>query len=160
MKERLVQLINSYPCMSTAEDNFLESISADLADYILANGVVVVDTHIVSPKNLPLITHIAGYPIDEVISLMEAKEAGRIAELPCAVGDDIYWVYYKRAEIKRYIVRSINIIVLDNHITTTIQFHEPNGYREFHYQFSPDCFGKTVFLTKEEAEKALKEKQQ
>jgi hypothetical protein len=83
------------------------------------------------------------------------KPKSRYIELPCAVGDDIYWVYYKRAGIKRYIVRSINIIVLDNHITTTIQFHEPNGYREFHYQFSPDCFGKTVFLTKEEAEAEL-----
>jgi hypothetical protein len=88
----------------------------------------------------------------------EFEDKSRYIELPCAVGDDIYWVYYKRAEIKRYIVRSINIIVLDNHITTTIQFHEPNGYREFHYQFSPDCFGKTVFLTKEEAEKALAER--
>lgn len=40
-RERLVELINNYPCMSTAEDCFMESISDDLADYILANGVVV-----------------------------------------------------------------------------------------------------------------------
>jgi hypothetical protein len=41
MKDRLVELINSYPCMSTAEDCFMESISDDLADYLIANGVVV-----------------------------------------------------------------------------------------------------------------------
>ena len=41
MRDRLIELLNAYPCMSTAEDCFIESISADLADYLLANGVVV-----------------------------------------------------------------------------------------------------------------------
>jgi hypothetical protein len=41
VKERLVDLINKYPCMSTAEDCFMESISSDLADYLLENGVLV-----------------------------------------------------------------------------------------------------------------------
>lgn len=41
MKNRLIELINNYPCMSTAEDYFMESISDDLADYLLANGVIV-----------------------------------------------------------------------------------------------------------------------
>lgn len=40
-KERLVELISDYPCMSTAEENFMESIADDLADYLLANGVIV-----------------------------------------------------------------------------------------------------------------------
>ena len=41
MRDRLIELINNYPCISTAEDCFMESISADLADYLLANGVIV-----------------------------------------------------------------------------------------------------------------------
>lgn len=41
MRDRLIELINNYPCMSTAEDCFIESISSDLADYLLANGVIV-----------------------------------------------------------------------------------------------------------------------
>lgn len=41
MRDRLVELIEQYPCMSTAEDCFMESISSDLADYLLANGVIV-----------------------------------------------------------------------------------------------------------------------
>ena len=40
MRDRLIELIEQYPCMSTAEDCFMESISSDLADYLLANGVV------------------------------------------------------------------------------------------------------------------------
>jgi hypothetical protein len=40
-KERLVELISDYPCMSTAEESFMESIADDLADYLLANGVIV-----------------------------------------------------------------------------------------------------------------------
>ena len=41
MRDRLIELINNYPCMSTAEDCFMESISDDLADYLLENGVIV-----------------------------------------------------------------------------------------------------------------------
>jgi hypothetical protein len=40
-KERLVELISDYPCMSTAEESFMESIADDLADYLLANGVII-----------------------------------------------------------------------------------------------------------------------
>lgn len=40
-RERLIELIGNYPCMSTAEDCFMESIASDLADYLLANGVIV-----------------------------------------------------------------------------------------------------------------------
>lgn len=41
MRDRLVELINNYPCMSTAEDFFLESIATDLADHLIENGVIV-----------------------------------------------------------------------------------------------------------------------
>ena len=40
-RERLIELINKYPCMSTAKDCFMESIAEDLADYLLANGAIV-----------------------------------------------------------------------------------------------------------------------
>lgn len=40
-KERLVELISDYPCMSTAEESFMESIADDLADYLLESGVIV-----------------------------------------------------------------------------------------------------------------------
>lgn len=69
MKERLIELLRK------SGASFERALPEEIADYLLDNGVVVVDSHVVSPKNLPLITHIAGYPIDEVISLMEAKKA-------------------------------------------------------------------------------------
>ena len=37
----MVELISDYPCMSTAEESFMESIADDLADHLLANGVIV-----------------------------------------------------------------------------------------------------------------------
>lgn len=41
MRDRIVELLNNYPCMSTAEDMFIESISDDLSDYLIANGVII-----------------------------------------------------------------------------------------------------------------------
>lgn len=38
MRNSLIELIKQYPCMSTAEDCYIETIAEDLADYILADG--------------------------------------------------------------------------------------------------------------------------
>lgn len=106
MRDRLIELINSYPCMSTAEDCFLESISDDLADYLLANGVIVP---------------------------------------PCKVGDKVYELTTSE-EIK---FRKVKDIIYTN-----------EGFRlrlepYFSYEY---YLNETVFLTFEEAEKALKER--
>ena len=49
MRDRLIELINQYPCMSTAEDCFMESISSDFADHLLANGVITLPCKVGDP---------------------------------------------------------------------------------------------------------------
>lgn len=46
MRDRLIKLINNYPCMSTAEYCFIESISSDFADYFIANSVVALPCNV------------------------------------------------------------------------------------------------------------------
>ena len=62
---------------------------------------------------------------------------------PCKVGDKIYW-YNMGGEIVEADVRKIMYAA-----------RHPHG---FEYDIGFEDFGKTVFLTKEEAEKALKER--
>ena len=68
------------------------------------------------------------------------KPKSRYIELPCAVGDTVYWWNkggnLTEAEVTR------------NCITAKIEVG-------FEYDISYDEIGKTVFLTREEAEKAL-----
>lgn len=46
----------------------------EIVDYLIANGVVVIDTDVVSPENRPLISQYMGRPIDEVINLIRRSE--------------------------------------------------------------------------------------
>ena len=66
-----------------------------------------------------------------------AEEEGRLVVLPCKVGDAVYKIIYQRD----------NFDDQPYSIITTVNFK---------YEMI-DQIGKTVFLTREEAEKALKE---
>ena len=74
------------------------------------------------------------------------KLESRFIELPCAVGDTVYRIY-TRSWIGEDKVEDFNI-------TKRGLFYVDDKGRET----SCDKFGKTVFLTKEEAEKALAER--
>lgn len=146
MKERLMGLIcekiQTDGCIAHCNHPYCYKCEL-VADNLLANGVVVADTNKVIAKNIPLITHIAGYPINDVIDLMEAKNAGRIVELPCAVGDTVYIV----TEVSRAVIECIVLGAWVCEDNCTIITHDGTIHSA--------SFGKTVFLTKEEALKAL-----
>ena len=94
-RERLIKLLDQ-------NCGYVEEQRAELlADYLLANGVIVP---------------------------------------PCKVGDTVYW-YNMGGKIVEAKAKAIYFIV-----------RHPEG---FEYKVSFDDFGKTVFLTREEAEKAL-----
>lgn len=105
-RERLIELIEAYPCMSTAEDCFMESISADLADSLLANGVIVP---------------------------------------PCKVGQTV-WFIRNKTEI---IATAVKKIIL-KHGGLYIKLCCNSMY-----ETTCNSIGKTVFLSREEAEEAL-----
>lgn len=88
MRDRLIELINTKQTNGVTEyANFPTVGNAELADHLLANGVIVLDTGVISPKNRPLITHFANMPINDVLDLVRAKREGRLIVPPCKVGD-------------------------------------------------------------------------
>jgi hypothetical protein len=80
---------------------------------------------------------------EEVQSLAQAKAEGRLVVLPCKVGDSIY-----RPEGLKYSVfwTIANVTIYPDEIVFTDDSDNI---------FTLDDIGKTVFLTREEAEKAL-----
>ena len=90
MRDRLIKLLqdNSYLDVLNEEHWLLA------AEQLLENGVVVIDTDVVSMPNRPLITQYMGRPIDEVINLIRKSEWISVDErLPDKFGK--YLVYRK-----------------------------------------------------------------
>ena len=119
MRDRLIELVCNCPSKIMGANMFLEKISVDLADYLLANGVIVP---------------------------------------PCKVGDTVYYVSDNPLNLSVqantiYEADVSRIITTRYGTTLVIQIHNSYGCTEI-----PDVndYGKTVFLTREEAEQALK----
>lgn len=93
------------------------------------------------------------------IDTLEKLEEGKLIELPCKVGDEVYYLggHYERHKTKVYVDEIKKGIV--DHITIGQKgvpqidvCDDENVWTTFD---GVDDFGKTIFLTKEEAEKAL-----
>lgn len=107
-------------------------------------------------KAVAQITEFEGLPIARLRELAVADKDGRCVVLPCKVGDTIYaiaqvfggdGVYHKITEKK---ITGIG----GNTMNKVWMVNRENSLED---RFSPSEFGKTVFLTREEAEKALTE---
>ena len=81
--------------------------------------------------------------IDRLRELAEADKDGRLVVLPCKVGDTVYF-----ALLGRIIEKQVFSIVSFSNSTRIYC----GGTSEY---FRPEDIGKTFFLTREEAEKAL-----
>ena len=86
--------------------------------------------------------------------LAEADKAGRLVVLPCKVGDIVWANLDKMRHTRKCVIEFANI---GSHVTTIV-FSTVDGLRE-QYGVNPCSFGKTVFLTREEAEKVLEAKE-
>lgn len=84
--------------------------------------------------------------------LAEADKDGRVVVLPCKVGDTVWANLDGMRHTRKCVIEFVNI---GSHVTTIV-FSTVDGLRE-QYGVNPSSFGKTVFLTREEAEKALQE---
>ena len=83
-------------------------------------------------------------PISRIVELAEADKDGRMVVLPCKVGDTVYFALLGRIIEKQV----FSIVTFSN--STRIYCGGTSEY------FRPEGIGKTVFLTREEAEKALR----
>lgn len=91
---------------------------------------------------------------DRLRELAEADKDGRVVALPCKVGQRVFALLDTDKHISECEVKQIG---LSNEIGFVGL--EPIGARGREYGVSLNGFGKTVFLTREEAEKALEAKE-
>ena len=85
--------------------------------------------------------------------LAHAEKHGRLVMLPCKVGDTVYVEWSGGLEYSKSVVEKINIGT-DGQVRFLISAYLHSNSSSW-YQTSD--FGKTIFLTREEAEAALKE---
>ena len=92
--------------------------------------------------------------LKKLAELEDAEQDGRLVWLPCKVGDIVYR-HRATYSAKRFMVREWRIIaiVIDK---TGVTFRCYGRSENIHVFFTPEDIGKTVFLTREEAEDALK----
>lgn len=86
------------------------------------------------------------FTMDDINNLLEAWDAGRLVVLPCKVGDTVYWLhncFITECRVHRIQMNRTGLFIcLKSKVS--------------HGAFRVDiCLGKTVFLTREEAETAL-----
>ena len=91
-----------------------------------------------------------GCDLDRLEELAEADKDGRLVVLPCKVGDTVWANLDGMRHTRKCVIEFANI---GSHVTTIV-FSTVDGLRE-QYGVNPCSFGKTVFLTREEADKAL-----
>ena len=84
-------------------------------------------------------------PVEELAALKEAKDDGRLVTLPCKRGDTAYRLCGPKGR-RRIVERPV----------TSVEF---NGPVTIIHSTADDVLGKTVFLARDEAEKALGKEQ-
>ncbi len=95
-------------------------------------------------EDLSELIHVVGAAgIDHLRELVEAEKDGRLVVLPCKVGDTVF-----AAEAKP--VTTLSVVRVGVYLEGT----EGEGWENL------DNFGKTIFLTRSEAEAALKEQEE
>ena len=83
-------------------------------------------------------------------------EQGLMIELPCRVGDVIYEANLKRNIVSKYSITRISTSV-KGHYSINMDWVLLEGVYSNTLGFNADAIGKSVFLTREEAEEKLKE---
>ena len=100
----------------------------------------------------------------QVKEYQDKIEQGTLIELPCKVGDTVYvpWKYDGVSSIAFFTVKHIIFTHgKEAYIRTGFDTDDTGFYNQFNGgQFDFIDFGKTVFLTREEAENRLKELQE
>ena len=105
-------------------------------------------------KAISEITEFEGLPIDRIRELAEADKDGRVVVLPCKVGDTVWIV----GAVRKLYSAKVRTFFCGH--PSAVRGRDPDGH--IHMIRTTECdipmqeFGKTVFLSREEAEKALR----
>ena len=89
--------------------------------------------------------------LEKLADYEDLEEQGRLVKLPCKVGDTVYAIIYDY-EVEQYAIKKSEIIEVRENINGIFFVSLINKPA-----FKFNDFGKTIFLTKSEAEAKLKE---
>ena len=92
------------------------------------------------------------YGIDHIWDIIQAEQDGRLVVLPCKVGDTIYYTREGYPIVEPLKVRTFFV----GEPTRRGEILHLHMIRTDKFDVSMDAIGKTVFLTRDEAEAALK----
>ncbi len=91
-------------------------------------------------------------PISRLVERAEADKAGRCVVLPCEVGEKIYYLngkYIIEVDVVGYKVDETGAWLFIG------ETYNPETNRAYHCDLETERIGKTVFFTREEAERAM-----
>lgn len=83
----------------------------------------------------------------------DLEEQGRLLKLPCKVGDTVYAIGFNNNKPIIYESVVLSILITEKEIAFNVKVNEFG----INSQLNQSMFGKTVFLTKSEAEAKLEE---
>ena len=114
----------------------------------LENGVINVkyaSQHETAIHRLVTIEDILGdeYDLDELREMVQAKREGRCVVLPCKPGNTVW---------------SANVFGVSSHVIRRIELNQDGDFACSMLMFPFEDFGNKVFLTREAAEAAMKER--
>lgn len=97
------------------------------------------------------------YDLDRIQELAQAGREGRCVVLPCMIGDTVYVLNHHLGRVFENEVAGFSVgYQSDNRNSVSTVYVGKYGSKTFR-RWKFQQFGKTVFLTREEAEAALKE---
>lgn len=117
----------------TGRDAYGDIVANEEMQIIASRGTTYDDLH-------NIINHLA----EKLCEYEDLEEQGRLPKLPCKVGDTVYYINPNENTINELVVYSFDIRPLQ---------HFACDYMGARLNFNQ--FGKTVFLTREEAETAI-----
>lgn len=89
--------------------------------------------------------------LKELREYIDAEERGLLLRVPCKIGDTLYGTILN--ELKEYVVFAINIGMREHENSCVVLV---KNHRNSITSYELNDFGKTIFLTRSEAEQALK----
>ena len=91
--------------------------------------------------------------LEKLAEYEDLEEQGKLLKLPCAVGNTVYEINKIRETVSTFTVKGFSV----SEHGIFVKWELSDGIYRNLDGFNDDEIGKTVFLTREEAEAALKE---
>lgn len=144
MKPKLLDLVLNGPVLNGVSKDVLRQIIRQLYSALAAyEDTGITAEEITATVSIPMFVKVAspalGTTPDHLRELVDADKDGRVVVLPCKVGDTVYLIVTKRAKV----------------YMPEFRFIKKSKLTFLNMERILQDFGKTVFLTREAAEKAL-----